>query len=156
MKIRPELIKALLDADTANAPDKRVPYPSAADVLYAGPNPDATRKQCGNCYKWLTQGACVEVAGDVAPTQVCGLHVFGKPQPAQLINDPPPKRLPATVNLTPTPHDAGASCDTCRFYEPLPADPGGLCGALGAVDGLPPVIVEPRGRCARWQVSPGI
>src|SRR5690242_10048240 len=94
----------------------RIPYPSVDQVLYAAANPDGTRKQCGNCYKWDTNGACVEVGGRIATTQVCGYHRFGAAQGVMPIWAPTRKVTPTDAGLIDAP--TGTSCDRCRFYEP--------------------------------------
>lgn len=140
---------------------QRIPYPTAAQVLYAGPNPDGTRKSCGNCWKFVVAGRCLDVSGEINIGQVCGLHVFGKAQTSELqaftlVGDngtPVAKMLPAEAGLIDTPGGEGTSCDLCRFYTPDNED-SGLCEAVGGADGLPPVIVDARGCCARWELSP--
>lgn len=141
------------------APRARIPYPSPADVLYDPPNPDGTRKGCYNCYKFHPDATCTEVAGTVLPTQVCGLYVHGTAvemtaaQPPA--HGPATKVLPQFAGLVDTAYGDGASCDTCRFFaRVLEIGDGGLCNALGATDGLPPVVVDARGCCARWQIDP--
>lgn len=150
---------ALVNART-QAPDParpvRVPYPRPAEALYASPNKDGTRKRCGNCYKFVGIGACIEVAGEIDAGQVCGLHLFGTPQPAlPAVGVPAAKYSPVGAGLVDTPDSQGAACDRCRFFTPdLRDSTVGLCGALGSIDGEPPVIADALGCCARWQASP--
>lgn len=154
-RIPPEKLGAFLGPRADAPPPARIPYPPPAGVLYVGPNPDGSRKMCGNCWKWITTGGCMEVAGDIGAEMVCGLHTFGKPQPAVLVMEPLRKMLGPDVGLIPTPASSGTSCDRCRFYVPEENDSVseeiGLCNALGAGDGLPPVLVDARGCCARWE-----
>lgn len=137
---------------------KRTPYPSASDELYAAPNRDRTRKRCGGCYKFVVTGVCIEVAGEVRHEQVCGLHVFGVPQPTlTAVGVPDVKYTAVEAGLVQTPGGMGSSCDTCRFFEQDEKDHAiGLCHALGSTDGEPPVIVESLGCCARWQTKPPV
>lgn len=152
-------LAALLGPRTPDNGDRpaRVPYPPLSGVLYAGPNPDGTRKACSNCYKWIVTGQCVEVAGEINPTQVCGYHVFGKPQVSTpLMRSDTELIMPGMTaeeaGLIETPGGEGTSCELCRFFTPDGQDPMlGLCNAVGSVDGLPPVVVDAFGCCARWE-----
>lgn len=152
--IPPEKLAAFLGSRSPGVPSRPpVPLPSADGVLYSKPNPDGTRKSCGNCYKWVTIGACVEVAGDIEPSMVCGYHVFGKPQPVVLMVDELRKMTGAEAGLIETPSGEGTSCDACRFYEPSERSHSeGLCEAVASsVDDNPPVVVDALGCCARWR-----
>lgn len=141
----------------------RIPFPRPNEVLYAPPNPDGKRKTCANCYKWVIAGRCLEVAGEIAPGQVCGYHVFGKSQVTDLLaytgagDGPLPvvKMTPEIAGLIDTPGGVGTSCNLCRFYSAPPdgEEDYGLCGAVGSTDGFPPVIIEPLGCCARWEAG---
>lgn len=134
--------------------EERIPYPRADQVLYAGPNPDGSRKACGNCWKFVTNGACCEVLGEIEPTQVCSLHVFGKAQ-VMLPIGVPTRLSAAEAGLIDTPAGEGTCCALCRFYEAdINGSEVGMCRALGAIDGLPPIVVEPLGCCARWEENP--
>lgn len=132
---------------------QRTPYPTAADVLYVGPNPDETRKSCASCYKFIATNACIEVAGDVQPEMVCGLNVFGTPQPAMPAVGRPDVRMTAEeAGLVMTPGGLGSSCDNCRFFTGDEAEPEiGICSAVGSADGEPPIVVDALGCCARWR-----
>lgn len=154
-----------LDALLADLPDDdgespaRIPLPSLTQAGYLGPNPDATRKTCGGCWKFVQSGACLEVAGEVYRGQVCGYHVFGKPQPQDFPGGPKPKMTAAEAGLIETPAGTGTSCDTCRFFEPDEPiegrEPGlGLCGRLSGGDGYPPASVESLGCCMAWERGP--
>lgn len=99
----------------------------------------------------------MEVAGEIAAEQVCGYHAFGKSQPTVLVTEAQTKIRPIEAGLIDTPDGEGTSCDLCRFFEQDINDATlGLCNAIGGFDGLPPVIVEPMGCCARWEVKSGL
>lgn len=156
--IKPDLLRALIHPappiDTREERTSRIPYPTPTDVLYEPPTPDGALKRCGNCYKFVAGGSCVEVAGDIDPGQVCGLHVWGKPRSIGVELDPPAKVAPERAGLVDTPYGDGAACRLCRFFSPDGRQPAlGLCAALGSVDGLPPVVVDANGCCSRWEVD---
>lgn len=140
---------------------QRIPYPTASGSLYAPPNPDGSRKTCSCCWKFLfSSGTCLEVGGTLDPQGVCGYHAYGKPQAtkiligAQLDSSAPNRQYTKEeAGYIPTPHGGGTSCDNCRFFQPT-QDKEGLCNALAADDGWPPIIVEERGCCARWEFDP--
>lgn len=148
MPIRPEGLRALVAGASPQKP-KRIPLPSAPEAVYAGPNPDGSRKRCGNCYKFVADGSCVEVAGRVEEGAVCNLHVFGRPQTLPPPFGPRPKLGAVDAGLIPTPGGDGTSCDLCRFYKPSAPDVG-LCEALADAMQMPPAAVEPLGCCSRW------
>lgn len=157
--IDPDKIEALIQIRREPPSDpvreQRIPYPRADQALYASPNPDGSRKACRNCWKWVTTGNCLEVAGEIEGTQVCGLHVFGTPQPVVPIGAPSLKPSPAEVGLIETPAGEGTCCALCRFFEQENGTQWGLCKALGAdQDAMPPVVVEPLACCARWERNP--
>lgn len=134
---------------------RRIPYPTADEVLYDAPNPDGSRKRCGNCYKFVTvDGSCVEVSGPIAPGQVCGLYVFGSPSGVAPPINGARKVPPKAAGLISTPDGMGTACEICRFVTPQ-ADDMGLCNAVGAGDGFPPVMVERLGCCTRWETGVG-
>jgi hypothetical protein len=120
------------------------PLPSLEEVMYAPPNPDGSRKSCGNCWKFVTTGSCVEVEGDISEDQVCGYHVFGTPFAAA-----PPSgadKMSQAVSGLITKR-GGTSCDICKAYDPGDAK-GGHC--KGVQKGGKLAVVQARGCCGRW------
>jgi hypothetical protein len=136
-----------------------------ADVLYAPPNPDMTRKRCGNCLLWLgargeeqvvDREECFIHAADVVviADMVCGYHVFGVP----MGSDVPPREgvvsvLPEHSGLC-QPED-GSACELCEHFT---AGTGrtGLCNVAFEEDvdhdGDPMhAVVEVNGCCAAWR-----
>jgi hypothetical protein len=122
--------------------------PAPWGVLYAGPNPDGSRKKCDNCFMFLhDKKRCVIHDKDlyVSDEHVCGYHVYGKPLANWMQQfydhispvDPNTSGLVRTVD--------GSSCDICARYK------SGWCFAVAERDDSdPPVRVEPLGCCARW------
>lgn len=153
---RDRIIALVQPRQPDDARPQRVPYPRPDQVLYAGPNPDGSRKMCGNCAMFINAGACTIVGGPIDPGQVCGYHVFGAMRmemPDAKPDDAATKMAPAVAGLIDTPLGLGTSCDGCRFFD-RDRDPAvGLCAAVGAPDGMPPVVVDALGCCARWEVA---
>jgi hypothetical protein len=138
------------------------PMPTLGEVLYTEPNPNKSRKQCGNCFLWKSASdTCVIHDEDVIviSTMVCGYHVFGPsltlatdvmPALANIMSvDPEMSNLQNTVQ--------GASCDLCEWFTPR-GQMEGVC--RGTVDregaGLHPTeagfhpVVSALGCCSRF------
>ena len=123
--------------------------PKLADMAYARPNPDGSRKSCLNCVFWARGGACgLFPPGTYIPGDAfCSRHVFGTPGDEALF-------LPGVAHLSP---DAaklvqvpgGASCDRCDCYEPGDGKTG-VCQAAADDTGAR-ALVEPLAVCARWE-----
>lgn len=148
----PDKIRALLSMK-GDEPERpvRIPQPTAPEVGYAGPNPDGSRKRCGNCYKFIATGACVEVMGRIEPGMVCNFHLFGRPQDTPPLRAPTPKSSAVDAGLISSPLGEGTSCNICRFYTPDSQQRDiGLCAAVADPLGLPPAAVEALGCCYRW------
>jgi len=123
-----------------------VPLPSPGDVLYAGPNPDGSRKKCGNCFLWRTDESCsvhrpeIMVPGNA----VCGYHVFGQPQDfpfAEAMLTPAETGLVQTLD--------GTSCDLCKYYQPVSRTLGS-CRAVQDPGSGTSAVVRALGCCSRW------
>lgn len=144
-------LRALLAPHQVDERPTRVPYPTLAQLLYEQPAESGEGRRCGNCYKFIASGACVEVAGEIVAEQVCGLHVTGDPQASMpLLGIPQRKRDAAEVGLTEA--REGISCSLCRFYTAdEPSAALGICAAAGASDGMPPVSVDALGCCSRFE-----
>ncbi len=133
-------------------PRESAPLPMPDGALYRHPNPDGTRKSCMSCIMWVSgENRCVihardrEVPGDF----VCGYHVFGVPMEKWMDH-------PGIMSVTPDisglrPAGAGVACGNCRFYQDL-GNGKGLChGVSDPETRRPPVPVESRGWCARYE-----
>ncbi len=140
-------LNVLRDESLAIPPADGRPTPS--QVLYAQPNTNNTRKQCGNCFMWISaSNGCVihdphvEVIGD----DICGYHVAGTPlmarpqQPIEFVS-------PLMSGLENVP--GGSSCDVCRNYEPSGKDVG-TCRAVRDEVGAD-AVVGAKGCCAAWE-----
>src|SRR5579885_3042914 len=57
------------------------PLPDLSDVTYQEPNPDGTRKKCGNCIHFVSTGYCMLHPKNLAitPESVCGYYQMGIP-----------------------------------------------------------------------------
>lgn len=154
MRVIPsERLKALLSIrQPEDDRPRRIPYPTLAQLLYESPSDYSEGRRCGNCYKFIMSGYCVEVAGQIRAEQVCGLHAAGIPQTSvPAVGSPMKKRDAVLVGLVDASQD-GASCSACRFFTAdEPSSEMGICAAAGAADGMPPVSVDALGACARWE-----
>lgn len=127
--------------------EARLPEPS--EVLYAEPNPDNSRKACGNCLMWSQEKACFLHSPDLAVEgdMICGHYVFGTPamahDPQQLPRFP---LSPESTGLERAP--GGASCDLCAHYE-RDNSIEGTCRAVIGADGES-TVVSALGGCTRW------
>jgi hypothetical protein len=132
--------------------DSGVPLPQKWGVLYAHPNPDGSRKRCGNCMMWTPDagGRCVihDPRLQITPSMVCGYHVFGDPM-LEWVDHPGTEPVdPENSGLEEV--GAGTSCDTCVFYEARTRHVGS-CHAVAKSNDRPPTPVEAMGCCARWE-----
>ena len=132
-----------------------VPLPQAWGVLYAKPNPDGSRKNCKNCWKFSpSEGMCLEFSKDIAvtPDSVCGLHVYGTPTDKWV--DHGQNADPKTNGLGLI--KGGTACIGCRFYRHWEKARGmGLCYAVANGSEPPakppPTPVDDLGCCSRWE-----
>jgi hypothetical protein len=160
MPVGADRLEAMID-DRNGAPvdsDRPVPFPRPDQVGYARPNPSGARKKCGNCYKFVEGGTCIEVAGKIDPGQVCGYHHPGVPFPAGAV---PPAGLarrmsPRIAGLIWTPDGEGTSCNNCQWYGATQGmgdnamDEIGACARVAGEHGTPPATVEALGCCMAW------
>lgn len=134
--------------------EAKAPAPAPWGVLYARPNPDGSRKKCGNCMMWVSgEEACAihEKSQSVKESMVCGYHVFGKPMKAWMDH---PGIEPVTPEFSGLEEvGEGTSCDTCKHYEiQSVSKKKGLCHAVAPEAGKePPTPVDALGCCARWE-----
>lgn len=149
MAVKPEALAVLVGQRTGQRPPP-VSYPGPSGVLYAPPNDDGSRKNCGNCSLWAERDMqCLIHSPDVevGPDMVCGYHVFGEPQMFGSAIIRPTGIAPELSGLESVP--GGTSCDECRFFD------SGMCNGVGDPStGQPPTPVEPLGCCARWEREP--
>lgn len=158
MTIGGDRLGAMLGTDPDPDLVGQVPKPQPDQVGYVRPNLAGARKMCGNCYKFIEGGLCLEVAGKIQPGQVCNYHVPGQPFPAGTV---PPAGLarrmsPRIAGLMQTPNDEGTSCNNCRWYGATTGmgdNPMEEVGACGRVDDPPgvPATVEALGCCDAWE-----
>lgn len=149
-------LPAPLETDPGlNAASSTVPfYPE--HVLYVRPNPNGTRKMCGNCLFWkMSDAQCFLHEADIVTMMdmICGYHVFGQPFPGGDGEELTARNMdpvqPETSGLIQVP--GGTSCDTCMHYY-ASAQTVGTCLALQDPNnpGENPVV-EPLGCCTRWE-----
>lgn len=112
--------------------------------MYAGPNPDGSRKNCGNCMMWSKDNRCTIHAAnrEITAGMVCGFHVYGEPMDKRMDHPGLKTVTPSESGLIVAP-PGGTSCDNCSFYAAR------KCMAL-----LGKPSVHPKGCCARWS-GPG-
>lgn len=128
------------------------PLPMPSGALYRHPNPDGTRKACGNCVFWdSADERCVihPLNVEVKASFWCGYHIFGKPLESWVHFEniqPVTPDLSGLIDAGP-----GVNCGSCKFYR----DQGngkGLCwGVSRPDDRKPPQPVEIMGICARFE-----
>lgn len=120
------------------------PKPSLVSALYRPPNPDRSRKACGNCFLFLKDmGQCAihDSGVPVSPESICGFHVYGKGN--QAINRGNMQAVsPTSSGLRKA---RGASCDRCTYYAQN-GSAEGLCSALGTGE----TKVAAQGFCTFW------
>lgn len=130
----------------------QAPLPMPDGALYRHPNPDGTRKACGNCIMWVSgEGRCVihERNQPVAADQMCGYHIFGVPMEKWMDH---PGMQPVTPDISGLRWvGPGAACASCKFYR-YRDENAGLCVGVSDPDTrLPGVPVASRGWCARYE-----
>lgn len=117
--------------------------PSPAEVVYAGPNLDGSRKRCENCFAWVKgKNRCIYFKNDISVKKddICNLHVYGRPRTEWTDKGIDPLD-PDSVGFVKSVGD-GTSCDTCKAYD------YGYCKMV-EVDGKS-AKVDKLGCCARW------
>lgn len=124
--------------------------PTASEALYAGPNPDGTRKRCGNCVQYATRERSCYLHDPklvIEANEVCGYFVFGSPMEefqSRVQMEPLDPEMSGLVETK-----EGASCDLCAHYD------DGACRAVRGSgehhDDLQ--RVDPKGCCTRWIAS---
>lgn len=130
-----------------------VPLPEAHQVLYVGPLPDRSRKNCKNCCLYVVDRTCSIHNPNitVAPDAVCGYWVGGVPAAERRTNkvdyvDPDYSGLGIIKG--------GTSCDNCKWFKRIKAEQG-TCEATRDESGDDLMTVHPRGCCARWEAKSG-
>ena len=124
--------------------------PSLVAMVYVPENPDGSRKNCSNCWKWVSDYArCLDVDGTVQAKQVCGLHVYGEPQLLQIRRGT--KTDPERAGLVDAPD--GSACNNCQhFLEAFKNSTSGYCMRASRDQGeMPTEKVHGLGCCAGWE-----
>lgn len=131
---------------------QNAPLPEPSGVLYRHPNPDGSRKNCGNCILWVSsENRCAIHSRDlkIESTDMCGYHIYGQPLPHWVnfpLIDPVTPDLSGLRFAGP-----GVACASCLFYE-RKGNEDGLChGVANPQTKLPPAPVESRGWCSRFK-----
>ena len=130
--------------------DAGAPLPTPSGALYKRPNPDGTRKNCGNCIQWMPDiSRCAIHSPDleVDADEWCGYHIFG-----QASGKHHPKEMFVTPDISGLRDvGAGAACGGCKFYTDQGGN-AGLCSGVSNPDTRkPPVQVDTYGSCARYE-----
>lgn len=151
MPVDPSKLKALVEAGAAaeeNAPVQAA-LPEPWGVVYTPPNPDASRKSCGNCMMWVETEQCAihDPELGILDDDVCGYHIYGEPM-AEWMDHPGMQPVqPEHSGLETV--EGGTSCDNCRYYNGDEVE--GVCQAVAAPGSLEPAPVQSLGCCARWE-----
>jgi hypothetical protein len=135
MPVDPSKLKALVEAGGGTADEgtpAQVLLPEPWGVVYTPPNPDASRKSCGNCMMWVDD-------------DVCGYHIYGEPM-AEWMGHPGMQPVQQEYSGLET-VEGGTSCDSCRYYDGDEVE--GTCRAVIIPGSLAPV--QALGCCARWE-----
>ncbi len=137
-----------------DALDAPVPKPTPGQVLYAHPNPDGTRKSCGNCVMWMADmEQCHIHDSDVSVLvdAICGYHVFGTPMTgvSNLSRENMDPVEPELSGLERVP--GGISCDRCKYYVQA-GQQQGKCRAVRVTNApeAPSALVASLGCCTLW------
>jgi hypothetical protein len=122
---------------------KEVPLPDKVQAGYALPNPDGSRKNCGNCYKFVPSvGNCFEVEGNIKKSGMCSYHVYGSPfsakAPPSLQVTKMDQKLAGYIDSA----GDGTSCDTCKNSR------DGVC--IAVQENSAPAKIEAKACCNRW------
>lgn len=134
--------------DLNPAPIAGLPKPWG--VLYAHPNPDGSRKSCGNCSGWVRTQSCKihDPAVAVPADGICGYHIYGSPHS---IRGSEHNRIqyvdPESSGLEQV--QGGTSCDRCLYYKGQ-SEVAGVCHAV-VMEGNVEAVVEALGCCTRWE-----
>jgi len=154
------LITKIADAPKAKK-NLQGSLPKTWGALYAHPNPDGSRKNCGNCMMFISKDKQCEIHDhniEVTKDMTCGYHVFGAPHPKRM-------HKADGVHLDPVDpkHSGldkvgkGTSCDICEYYK-NPKNGTGTCIVVQESDGDGNAvgklaIVEAKGCCSRWEAK---
>lgn len=151
MPIDPKKLMALVEEQQGGA---SAPMPPPWGVLLADPNPDGSRKSCGNCMMWAHSNQCniYDPGLEITADQICGYHVFGEPMEEVMEHPGIQYQSPEYGGLESVP--GGTSCDICKYYEA--EEDRGLCHAVADPEsGSPPTPVLALQCCARWEGMEG-
>jgi len=133
-------------------PREPAPLPTPSGALYRKPNPDGSRKRCGDCMMWVREKRCLihEKSLEVTDDLVCGFNVFGAPLDKWM--EHPGGRMPVTPEESGLrPAGPGVACASCRFYQDQGGGKGLCFGVSKESDRRPPQPVDLLGWCARYE-----
>ena len=100
--------------------------------------------RCGNCYKFIRDGACVEVEGRIEAAKTCGLYVNGTPFPS----DPRLPVLKVSQNAAGY-ADGDSHCESCEYFHGFDR-----CFRVRGFDGHENLQhIEERGCCALYNLK---
>jgi len=126
--------------------ESQAPLPIPPEVIYRHPNPDGSRKKCGNCNFWMAaQNLCTLHGPDVVVPEnmYCNYHIYGAPADQMDTDLDYVKQELSVLRRA----GGGLSCDVCIHYRE-----GGKCvGVADPSTGKPPASVEAKGICSRQE-----
>jgi hypothetical protein len=130
----------------------QAPLPMPNGALYRHPNPDGSRKNCGNCVLWVSgEDRCVIHPKElhIDSDELCGYHVYGKAMSSWV-------DLPGIMPVSPELSGLrmvgpGGACASCKFYRRQDETHGICIGVSNPDTRKPGVPVESRGWCARYE-----
>jgi hypothetical protein len=130
----------------------QAPLPKPDGALYRHPNPDGSRKSCASCIMWVSkEDRCVIHPKDlhIDSDQMCGYYVYGQPLENWIDHA---GIMPVTPDLSGLRMAGpGVACASCKFYTYRDENTGFCRGISDPKTRKPPVQVESRGWCARYE-----
>ena len=142
----------VINLGARGADSNEAPLPKRDGSLYRHPNPDGTAKLCGNCMMFISgHDRCSIHLPDqiIEESDWCGFHIFGDPMTESTPHANMQALTPDISGLREA--GSGIGCGSCKFYQ----DQGngrGLCYGLSDSESRkPPISVETRGICARYE-----
>ena len=117
--------------------------PTLSEVVYTPPNPDESRKYCGNCFMWSKDEHCLIFSKDkkVVKYGVCNYHIYGKSKDVWISGAEPLN--PKLAGFLET--KKGTSCDICNWYND-----DSTCSIV-VDEKYEYADVQLKGCCSRWQ-----
>ena len=121
-------------------------YPTPGEMLYQPPNPDGSRKKCGNCFMFCKEeDKCLifKKGQKVVESQICRYYVFGTPRNKwqDMGIDPIDTKMAGLEEV-----GEGTSCDNCEYFNK------NKCYRVAPEKGKePPTPVDPLSCCNGWE-----